>query len=152
MNYIVKLFCIVIWLFSSVLHASQSPDELFEHYNELAVKFDPSLGSLYFDDAKIHAYRIYPHGLERVMEFSGVKWKNMMPQIMRMSGAKNDISRYSNIVISNLESGYKIKADRYSELKCYTDTGYFMIVKPNANGELLIAEEYFETKPMPDCR
>jgi hypothetical protein len=135
----------------SLSYAEESPEELFERYEQLAKSFDSSIGSLYFDDAKVHAYRVYPHGLERTMEFTGAEWKEFILKVMPMAKSQNDISTYSNIVITEVESGYKIKADRYSERKCYTDNGYYMIVKSDVNGELLISEEYLETKPMPNC-
>jgi len=145
---------LVVLLLSKVVFAqgTTKPEELFSEYVALGEAFDIKLLEFYSDDAKISFYRVYPHGLERAMEFTAVEWKDLIVKMMPISKAKNDISTYSNIVITELDSGYKIKADRYPERKCYTDTGYYMILKFATNGQLMISEEYFETKPMPDCR
>lgn len=149
----VVLFLAVLFLSKVALaQGAVNPEELFDEYVKLGEEFDVKLLELYSDDAKIHMYRVYPHGLERAMEFTGTEWKDFIIKVMPLSKAKNDASTYSNIVVTEIDSGYKIKADRYSELKCYTDTGYYMIVKYVTNDQLMIAEEYFETKPSQDCR
>jgi hypothetical protein len=85
------------------------------------------------------------------MEFTGQQWKQLLVRIMPMAKAQNDKSSYSNVVITMQGDGYKIKADRFSERKCYIDSGYYMIVAPNKDGELKILEEYMETQPESDC-
>jgi hypothetical protein len=136
---------------SVALDASDEPQTFFNDYIRLGDAFDPAVADLYFDQALIHAYRVYPHGLERNMELSGVQWKQLVIQIMPLAKAQNDKSTFSNIRFTEINGGYKIKADRYSVRKCYTDTGYYMIVKPSENGNLKIIEEYMETKPLPNC-
>ena len=136
---------------SNFTYASSEPEEFFRNYVELGNSFDPSIASLYSDSAKIRAYRVYPHGLERNMELTGAQWKQLATRLMPLSKAKNDKSIFSNTVITKQGDGYKIKADRYSVLKCYTDTGYYMIVEPESDGQLFIVEEYMETQPRSDC-
>ena len=136
---------------SNLAYASSEPREFFKEYIELGERFDPSIGSLYADRAKIHATRQYPLGLNRSMEFTGAQWKQMMSAVMETAKEKNDKSKYSNMIITRQGDQYKIKADRYSVLKCYTDTGYYMIVEPGESGELSIVEEYMETKAFSDC-
>jgi hypothetical protein len=138
-------------LVSSVLSAEESPEAFFDNYTSLGNAFDPSVTELYDDSAQILSYRVYPHGLERNMELSGVQWKELIKRVMPMAEAQNDRSTYSNVVISEIEGGFKVKADRYAEKKCYTDTGYYMIIKPDKDGKLAIFKEYIETRPMPDC-
>jgi hypothetical protein len=136
---------------SSSLQASDQPQGFFKNYVQLGGKFDSKVTELYSDQALIHAYRVYPHGLERSMEFSGVQWKQLLTKVMPAAKAQNDKSTFSNIVVAEVEGGYKIKADRYSVRKCYTDTGYYMVIKPASNGGFKIFEEYMETKPLPNC-
>jgi SPX domain protein involved in polyphosphate accumulation len=76
MNHIFKIGLVLICMLPSLSYAEESPEELFERYEQLAKSFDSSIGSLYFDDAKVHAYRVYPHGLERTMEFTGASRYN----------------------------------------------------------------------------
>ena len=70
---------------------------------------------------------------------------------MPLAKSQNEKGTFSKIEITETNDGYKIKADRYPVRKCYTDTDYYMIVKPSENGNLKIIEEYMESKPLPDC-
>jgi hypothetical protein len=140
-----------VFALSNVAYASSEPAEFFKKYVELGDTFDPALAALYSDRARIHATRQYPLGLSRDMEFTGAQWKAVMLKVMEIAKAKNDKSRYSNMVVTRIGDRYKIKADRYSVLKCYTDTGYYMIVQPGGNEDFSIVEEYMETKAFSDC-
>lgn len=131
--------------------ASDDVEKFFGQYVSLGDNFDSSVANLYADFAKIHAYRKYPHGLERNLEMTGSQWKALLLRVMPLAKAKNDKSEFSNIAISKIKEGYKIKADRYSVSKCYTDTGYYMVVQPRAVGGLEIVEEYMETEPLSNC-
>ena len=151
MNGLLKTTLFLLAIISGPVYASDESLELFDSYIQLGESFDPDVANLYSDDALIHAYRVYPHGLERNMELTGAQWKELMSRVMPIAKAQNDKSTFSNIAVTEIEGGYKIKADRYSVRKCYTDTGYYMIVKPTENGSLKIFEEYMETKPLPSC-
>lgn len=151
MKTVLKITFFLIFGFSAILHASDKPRIFFNNYIQLGEAFDPTVADLYFDQALIHAYRVYPHGLERNMELSGLQWKQLLIKIMPLAKAQNDKSTFSNIEITDINGGYKIKADRYSVRKCYTDMGYYMIIKPSESGNLKIIEEYLETKPLPNC-
>lgn len=70
---------------------------------------------------------------------------------MPLAKMKNDKSTFKNIAIKPEGNGYKIKAHRYSEKKCYTDKGYYMLLKRTEKGQLEIVEEYMETQPQSDC-
>jgi hypothetical protein len=148
-----KLLTLLFLLFYVPCFASsiEQADAFFKKYIELGDKFDVAVAELYSDTAKIHTYRVYPHGLERAMELSGAQWKQLVKRVMPLAKAKNDKSTFSNITITKHGNGFKIKADRYSEIKCYTDKGYYMVVEPDSRGNLYIIEEYMETQPQSDC-
>jgi len=148
---LLKIGLLAISAFSIELHAADKPLEFFEEYVRLGESFDPQVVHLYSDQALIHAYRVYPHGLERNMQLSGIEWKQLVTRVMSLAKAKNDKSTFSNVAVTEISEGYKIKADRYSVRKCYTDTGYYMIIKASESGMLKIFEEYMETKPLPNC-
>jgi hypothetical protein len=131
--------------------ANPNPKDFFDRYITLSDQFNPSLAELYSDSAKIHAYRKYPHGLERSMEFTGLQWKMLIDKLMPLAKARNDHSEFSNIEITPLVRKYKIKADRYSTVKCYTDKGYYLLIEPKKNGEFETIEEYMETQPNSNC-
>lgn len=151
MKHILKFGLLVVSVLSNVTYASSKPEEFFNKFIELGHDFDPSVTSLYSNSATIHANRVYPFGIERSVEFTGVQWKQLATKLMPVAKAQNDKSTYSNTVITKQGSGYKIKANRYSIRKCYIDTGYYMVVEPESNGQLLIVEEYLETRPQSNC-
>lgn len=144
MKFVVTLVGFFAILLSSIAAAEGDARRLFDNY-------DPSVAELYSDNAKIHAYRKYPYGTERQMELDGVQWKQLLVRAMPLAKAQNDKSVFTEIVISIFGAGYKIKANRYSNRKCYTDTGYYMVVAPNKDGEFKIIEEYSETQPQSNC-
>lgn len=151
MKYVAVVVAMFVMLMPQTTSAVESVENLFEKYIQLNENFDPSVAELYSDDAKIHMYRRYPHGIERAMEFSGAKWKQLLIKTMPLAKAQNDKSVFSKITITNYGNSYKIKANRYSNRKCYTDTGYYMMVAPTDVGRLQITEEYIETQPQSDC-
>lgn len=137
--------------FSGAVSANDQVKEFFNRYIQLGESFDPSVASLYADTAQILAFRVYPHGLERSMELTGAQWKQLIQKVMPLAKAQNDKSTFSNVVIAENDGGFKIKADRYSVRKCYTDSGYYMVARMNEKGSLEIVKEYMETKPLPSC-
>jgi hypothetical protein len=151
MKYVATVFAIFTILLSQITQADELAKELFDKYVQLSDSFESSVADLYSDDAKIHTYRKYPHGLERAMELSGAQWKQLLVKAMPLAKTQNDKSVFSEVTISNYGNGHKIKANRYSNRKCYTDTGYYMVVAPNELGTLQIIEEYSETQPQSDC-
>ena len=145
------VFLIFLSAFSGSSAANNTAETFFEKYIELGEKFSTSVADLYRDSAKIHVYRNYPHGLERAMELTGTQWKSLITKAMPVAKAQNDKSTFSNIVITKKGNKYRIKADRYSVRKCYTDKGYYMVVQKNTAGNFGIIEEYMETQPKSDC-
>jgi hypothetical protein len=142
---------IVLIYFPCFASSNEQAMEFFKMYVELSDAFDVAAVEFYSDNARIHAYRVYPHGLERAMELTGSQWKQLAKRVMPLAKAKNDKNSFSNINIKEQGKGYKIKADRYSEMKCYIDKGYYMVVEPDNRGNLHIIEEYMETQPQSNC-
>jgi len=140
----------MITLFQTAL-ADESANTFFNKYIKLSDNYDYSVVKLYSDNAKVHMRRKYPNGLERTMELSGFQWKQLLTKSLPLAKAQNDKSIFSKITISKYGKGFKIKAHRYSSRKCYTDTGYYMVVTPDDTGELKIIEEYSETQPQSNC-
>lgn len=146
------LTVIIVFLFAyGHVGATEELNSFFMKYIELNDNFDISVAKLYSDKAKIHAYRVYPHGTQRSLELNGEKWKQLIVRAMPIAKTKNDKSSFSNIVITKQDKKYKIKANRYSNIKCYTDTGYYMIVEESKGGDLYIIEEYMEAQPNSNC-
>ena len=123
----------------------------FTKYVELGDRYDEKVANLYSDGAVIRTYRRYPHGLERAMELSGSQWKALLVKTMPLAKAQADRSTYSNVEVSVTGPKAKIKANRYSVGKCYTDTEYFMVIERQSSGAYLIVKEYSETQPQANC-
>ena len=68
-------------------------------------------------------------GLERELKMTGAQWKKLIKKAMPIAKKRGDISNFDKIVFSVFEDKVKIKANRYSALKCYKDDGYYMVIK-----------------------
>ena len=158
MNYFKKRIYNVIILLVVILfhHSALALDnkealDFFNRYIALTTNFDDSVSLLYSDKAKIHTYRRYPHGLERVADMTGAQWKELMVKAMSLAKQRGDISEYNNVAFSVNGNKIKIKADKYSLLKCYTEKGYYMVIEQDEKKDFKIIEEYMETQPQSDC-
>lgn len=129
---------------------NKEASDFFNRYVTLSDNFDVSVASLYSDNAKIHAFRHTPDGLVRVLQMTGTQWKELVVKVMPVAKESGDISKYSNITFSTEGDTVKIKAERYSVLKCFTDKAYYMVVEKEGK-EFKIIEEYIETYPQSTC-
>ena len=95
----IKTILAIIILLSSQQAFCVSEEEaanFFENYVKLSENFDVSVKNLYADDAKIHTYRRYPHGLERAMEMTGKQWKEPLEKAMAIAKKK--------VILANINS------------------------------------------------
>ena len=152
---IIKTFTISLFFLclTSFVLAEETTEvkDFFNRYTELSANFDFAVVKLYSDNALIHSYRRYPHGLERASKMTGAELKKLLVDVIPLAKQKGDINEFSKIAITIDGVKAKIKADRYSVLKCYTDEGYYMVIKRGTKGKYKIIEEYMETQPQSDC-
>ena len=154
MRLITKVTLLILTLCSSGLQATEEIEKVsdfFNKYMKLANSYDLSVLSLYADDAKIHTLRTYPHGIQRNLEMTGKQWKQLVSKTIDLAKSQNDRSTMSNVKISKQGTGFKIKADRYSHKKCYTDKDYYLVIEPDLNGSYVIIEEFTATQPNSNC-
>ncbi len=151
MKFLLKIMTIGLLSCNAFSADMSTPEALFERFVALGDNFDTRVANLYTDDAKIVFFKHYPHGLERQMALSGYEWKSLISKIMPVAKLTHDVSRYKDVEIIALGDAFKIKANRYSERKCYLDTGYYMVVKQSVAGQWLITEEYTQTQPDASC-
>ena len=95
--------------------------------------------------------RIGADGSVRKMELTGSQWSSLMPAMMDAAEKSGDVSVYSDIRLQSMDTGIKILASRYSKLKCYTDSKYYMVVAPGPDGSLLVVEEHIEGQAENQC-
>lgn len=137
--------------FIPTLSLAETPQAFFARYVQLGANFDIAVIDLYADDARITSLRRYPNGREQSMRLDGVKWKSVIAQVMSTARGRGDVSEYS--AIQMLEDGdrIKIRANRYSVLKCYTDSRYYMTIAPANDGRWQIVEEHMEIQTQSEC-
>jgi hypothetical protein len=132
--------------------SNQKYMNFFKQYESLSIAYDPTVANMYSDDAKIHAIRIMPDGVEQTIKMDGSKWKELITSTMEISQKRGDKSEFSNIVVAMDGDVAKIKASRYSSIKCFTDDKYYMRVKKQSDGVLRIIEEFAETPLESSCK
>lgn len=120
-------------------------------YLALNDAFDPSVADLYSDNAQIRALRRHPNGSERSIEMRGTGWKQLIRQTMPLAKARNDRGTLEKLRFEKVEEGLKIRADRYSFMRCYWDRNYFMVIVRENDKVIRVVEEYAETQPQSDC-
>lgn len=125
--------------------------DFFNEYVELSNNYDTRVADLYSDDAVIRSYRIYPNDITRALEMTIVQWRRLITEGMRVAKEQEAKKIFKNIEITINGSTARIKADRYSNRKCYTDTGFFMVLERQPNDKYLIIEEYSEIYPHSFC-
>ncbi len=150
-----KKLTLLISIFLSIsayAEDTSNAEDFFQKYIQLGLAFDPAVADLYSDEAQVYMTRVYPNGQKRTMSLDGKKWKALIAGAMPMAKTQNDKSTFSKVTYSKIENGFKIKANRYSERKCYMDTGYYMVIKYVGEPKALnILEEYSETQPQGSC-
>lgn len=127
-------------------------EDFFLQSVKLAHNFDPAITDLYSDTARIRATRLYPNGQKREMELSGAQFKTILMQSLPLAKSSDDKDYFSNMVISRVGRLHRIKADRYSSSKCYTDFGFYTDVEQQTDGSYKIVEALAETQPNSLCR
>ena len=120
--------------------------EVFERFVALGQAFDPDLADLYADDAVINNKRTLPTGEVKELSLPAPEYRNLIRSAMSLANARGDTSTYSDVVYKVEGDGVRITADRFSNLKKY-HSPISILLKPDASGAWLIAEELSESKP-----
>lgn len=149
------LLLIVLMPALFILTACNSVDTdaklFFEKFTELEQSFDKELANLYFEDADIIIARMQPNGKLKKIKMTGSQYKQLIINAMDVARIKNDYSSYDNIKYKSLGDSVKITAERYSNSRCYTDKGYYMIIEKDDEGDYLIGEESSTSQKESDC-
>lgn len=126
--------------------------DFFKRYESLSNAFDPTVADMYSDDANLHTLRKLPDGTEQTFKMDGAKWKELVKDTMEISQKRGDKNEFSDITVTLDGDVAKIKATRYSIIKCFTDNQYYMRVKKQSDGVLRIIEEFAETTLKSSCK
>ena len=131
--------------------SKEDGEKFFERYLALDAAYDPAFIELYADETRIRSLRRYPSGQERMLELNGVQWKSALLNALSIAKLRGDRSEYKNPRYELVGEKLRIRADRYSILKCYWDKGFSLTLGRRQNGSFFIEEQYFETQPESNC-
>jgi hypothetical protein len=125
---------------------AKSPEDLIEKYQQLEHEFNPSIATLYSDNAIIKNKRVYPDGQIKEMNLKAIDYKNLIIKSMPIAKYRNDTSSYTNIVYTKTQNRIKVTANRYSNLKKYTSPISWTLEQDKKSNWLII-EEISESRP-----
>jgi hypothetical protein len=120
-------------------------EAFFNRFAALGDSYDPTVASLYADDAVIESLRRYPNGTERTIRLTGAEYKRFIRAAMPLARARGDRDTFSGISYEPDGDKIRIRCTRYSELKQYASP--FELVLTRRGGRWRIVEEYSETRP-----
>jgi hypothetical protein len=120
-------------------------EAFFNRFAALGESYDPSVASLYADDAVIESVRRYPNGTERTIRLTGVEYKRLIRAAMPLARARGDRDTFSGVSFVPDGDRIRVRCIRYSELKQYASP--FELVLMRGGGRWRIVEEYSETRP-----
>jgi hypothetical protein len=142
---------IVLLPFTANAATEQEYLDWFKQYEALGHAYDSSVAGVYADDAVIRTERKSPIGIKQTLEMSGAKWKEMIIDSMDLAKKRGDKSIFSNVTVVIDGNRAKIKAIRFSQLKCYIDNKYFMQVEENDDGSFQVIEEFSTSLAVSSC-
>ena len=111
--------------------------DFFETYKHLNQVFDPNLADLFSDHAEVTG-TIYGEGIEVQKKIKAFKFKKDMVEAMQFAKAASSTDRYTDVQITPLVDGYKIKANRYSFDQCYLDKEFSLELQSQPDKSLKI--------------
>ncbi|MAG30936.1 MAG: hypothetical protein CL908_08610 [Deltaproteobacteria bacterium] len=112
---------------------------------------DGSVGDLYADDANVTTVRIAVDGSQDTRILPGFRYKEILSDPLYAVVLREDRSHYSDVRSEPAGQGWKIRARRWSTLKCDYDDAFYLDVAPPDGGSLRIIEEYKETRAGTRC-
>lgn len=137
--------------FGAIAATEEDYLRFFNDFQARAAAFDVSFVEHYTDEATIRTVRKMNDGSEKTLSLPGKRWKALIRDSIDIARQRDDRSDFSEVKVELNEQGATIRAQRYSRVKCYQDTAYYMVVSPAADGQLQVVEEYMETLAVPAC-
>ena len=139
---------------AACVHASEENKFklFFSEYETLNKQFDVAVAKLYSDEAKVIGVRSMPDGTEKTLSFDGKKWKQLIVDLMGVAKERGDTSKFTDINITEEGNTAKIRATRYSLIKCHEDKDYYMVVNTHEDGRIEIIEEFSKSPQLSKCK
>ncbi|MEL7538012.1 MAG: hypothetical protein AAFZ58_12300 [Pseudomonadota bacterium] len=116
----------------------------FARFQELERTLNPDIADLYSDSAKVHGEFVYENGSFREFDWNGATYKFQL-RLQATAAAQYQSDRgilYSNVRYERFEDGYRIYAERYEADSCFANKNWYLVVRPDSEGNLRIVEEF----------
>lgn len=149
---LITLIFVILLPFSAQASAPEEYLDFFKKYETLGNNYDLSVAEMYSDEAKVVVFRVTPDGVETTTKINGKKVKQMIHEQMDIIKKLGSKSNYSNVSVTLEGNTGKIKATRYSTLKCFKDNKYYMVIEKQTDGSFQIIEEFIEEPIQTSCK
>lgn len=141
------ILTLFILMFGLCAFASDADEALnfFNNYIKASNSYDPSVLSMYSDNAKIIRQVVKPSGELVNVPFSVGQYRQQLKLSAKVAKLKNYKNYYSNIHVLKNGNGYKIEALRKPSASEYKLKAS-LVVQKQPNDKWIIVEELMQTK------
>ncbi len=131
--------------------AKREVKEAFMDWTALSASFDPALGDLYRDDARIQVTRQRADGELQSMVLPGGELKGMLGALLDEARAMGDVDTFTGVRITREGEDWRVTATRTNHLKCYEDPDFYQLWRQAEEGAWHIAVENLATRELSTC-
>jgi hypothetical protein len=122
-----------------------------ERFIALGENYDEALADLYLDESEISAVRKTSPTQSQSLKFEGKRYKAIVRAAMPSAKAQGDRSSLSNFRYVAESGAMRIRADRYSHMRCYQDKSFELLITRTTDGRLGILRQHTETQTWSEC-
>ena len=124
----------------------------FDQYADLERRQSPDITQLFSDDAIVSlSRRSLPGGASQSLTISGAEWKATIRDALEYDRIDGDYDSFSHTTVEIDGNKAIIRAERYSNLRCYYDDEFYLVVWKSQTGDLEIIEMRADTQAESDC-
>lgn len=120
-------------------------------YAALTATSDVAILELYRDDARLRVSSFAADGQARTAPLRGRDWKRQLRAGWYDGSTRLEATSFRNASIARDGERIVIRANRYSQTRCYCDSKYLVAIEANASGIFQIVEEHIGFQPDSHC-
>ena len=140
MKNLTKAILVSISLLPVPAWCTESPETFFIRFAEQLRAFNPAFAEVYSNDAKVSVHGRKGGATYLITEYSGFEWKTWIRDMLPLVKENEDVTTFSNILVTNNDDVITVNADRHSNGQCYTDTEYSLVLKPTGDSYEIVEE------------
>jgi hypothetical protein len=126
-------------------------NEFFDRYASLQEQYSVAMIRLFSDNAKVILSRRTADESVQFLMMSGAEWKATIAETIDHERSIGDYSSYEDVSVQIEGATARISAKRYSNLRCYYDEQFYLVVQMDQSGELEIIEMRADTQAESSC-